>query len=51
MGFMENLKGFADATTKNVTALSKSTSLKIEAKMKIRDLKEYMKKEGIEVRL
>ena len=38
MGFMENLKGFADATTKNVTALSKSTSLKIEAKMKIRDL-------------
>lgn len=40
VGFMENLKGFADATTKNVTALSKSTSLKIEAKMKIRDLNE-----------
>ncbi|MGG7079477.1 hypothetical protein [Clostridium sardiniense] len=39
MNFLDSMKELADTATKNVTSLSKSTALKIETKMKIRDLK------------
>lgn len=40
MNFLDSMKELADTATKNITSLSKSTALKIETNMKIRDLKE-----------
>lgn len=40
MSFLDSMKELADTATKNITSLSKSTALKIETNMKIRDLKD-----------
>lgn len=50
MNFLDSMKELADTATKNVTSLSKSTALKIETKMKIRDLKDEIDGLNIAIR-
>ncbi|MEG1004084.1 hypothetical protein [Clostridium sp.] len=50
MGFLDSMKEIADVATKNVSSLSKSTSLKVETKMRIRDLKNEVYDINVEIR-